>query len=258
MDLDLDSSLVLAFLALMAGAGLEFVLWFPSSLATGLQPALPFILPLSFVLLAVGAWRLITYFKERGLYEFIMHNSMSALGQSDRPEEVSARLERVELSLGTFERVCLRDMVDLKSRVEMLEKERTTVVSRETIETSPKEPSPQTVVAREELMIREVRRAFKEEQPHSPGVMVNESLRDDSQAVHKEAGSKIAESSSPEFEKPTKEQLAFLKEILNIGKGNLQFKDGSIYNVIAEGKKRVWRKVGRWRDLVSSLTVPYT
>lgn len=60
-----------------------------------------------------------------------------------------------------------------------------------------------------------------------------------------------ATTSTELLEKPTKEQLAALKQKLGIDKGSLQFKDGSVYVVTSdrETKKHVWKWLGRWRDL---------
>lgn len=121
MDLDFDTSLVFASLALSAGAGLQLILWLPSPLAKMMLQALPVILPSSVALLALGFWRLIIYFKDRSLYEPIIRNSVGSFDQNVKLSEVSTHLEKLEGSLATFERVSLKDMAELRTRVEKLE-----------------------------------------------------------------------------------------------------------------------------------------
>jgi len=52
-----------------------------------------------------------------------------------------------------------------------------------------------------------------------------------------------------EVEDPTPEQLGQLKQTLNLQKGSLTFKKGSIYHIVYENKKHIWKRLARWADL---------
>lgn len=277
MDFDFDVWSALALIAVSSGVFLQVVLWIPNPLIKITWPTQLFILPLSIALLAFGAWRLrekITGSFERSLYEPAIH-PFDSFGQVDR-------IKKLEASLATFEHVCLQDLADLKTRVEKLENvpygtalqesqstEEETVQPSEVAESPAKEvlvaekPEPFSLKGwlREVAQTKPVREPIEEEQPNSPGDVVNESLEEGANKIAEPASlDAAAPLESPQLEKPTKEQLTALKQRLHIDKGSLQFKDGSVYLVTSnkETMKHEWKRLGRWRDLAVSLTAPRT
>jgi hypothetical protein len=60
---------------------------------------------------------------------------------------------------------------------------------------------------------------------------------------------RLDKNSEQELGRPSKEELDRLKENLHLASGCLCFKHGAVYVVTCEGKKRRWRRLGRWETL---------
>jgi len=266
MDLDIDISLVSAFLAVSAGLGMQLILWVPSALSGVAWQIFPLVLSSSLVLLAVGAWRLVTHFRDRGLYEPSIHPT-SSFDQNERLRKVSEHLKNVEGSLASFERFCLRDLGELKARLEKLE--RINVVPQP-VDSNPEEPKKPTEETESRVQIppgppleesSQGAQKTEKREPNSSAPSEKPELFSFEEWIKKAAQSKdepLSSVSAELLEKPMKKQLAALKEKLGIKRGCVTYKDGSVYLVTSEEKKHVWRKLGRWRDLATSLTAPHT
>jgi len=150
-------------------------------------------------------------------------------------------------SLTNFEVGNLPKSQKPQRRVKKLESEKVNIVSQE-------KPEPFSL----EGWFKEIAESVREERARSVAVLPSASTPA-VQETSPEAETRLA----PEVEdyvsnrlltsttRPTREQLETLKQKLGVQRGSLQFKDGSVYHVEAEGKKRVWKRLGRWSELAT-------
>ena len=88
-----------------------------------------------------------------------------------------------------------------------------------------------------------------------PWVMVDEDAMQDragdfrKKEVRRTKPKKLDKGTRKKLDSPSKEELDRLKKKLQVASGCLCFKHGAVYVVTCEGKKRRWRRLGRWEQL---------